>query len=193
MKHNKDGILLNGMYFLWENGYFNSGINDILKSCQIPKGSFYHLFETKEDFCVEVLNLYGNILHTSMSEYLSDKQYTPFDRLRNFYLNQIEICFEHNLIKGCLICNLSLELGAISKKIRKELTFQIQTNLHLIEKCIIEAETKSMLNIDISPLQAANFIQNNWFGALLKSKASGKTDAVNDFLVTTFEIIEEKE
>lgn len=189
MRHNKEGVLLNGMYYLWKNGYHASGINDILQSCDIPKGSFYNMFTTKEDFCVEALELYCNMLHTSMEEYLTDKEYLPLDRLKNFYMYQIEQSIEEGAIRGCMMCNLSLEMGAASKKVRKELTQQLHTNWQLIEKCVTEAENKGMVTDSISASQAATLIQNNWFGALLKTKATGKVEALNAFLVDTFEII----
>jgi len=189
MKHNKEGVVLNGMYYLWKMGYHASGINDILSSCDIPKGSFYNLFESKEDFCIEALDLYCNIMHTSMEEYLHDKSFVPFERLKNFYMNQIEQSFDEGQIRGCFMCNLSLEMGSYSKKIRKELTQHLNTNLILLEKCFNEAEHKGMLNELISPLQAAELMQNNWFGALLRTKATGKVEPMNEFLIGTFELL----
>ena len=40
-------------------GYHNVGINDILKACNIPKGSFYNFFESKEEFAEQVLEYFG--------------------------------------------------------------------------------------------------------------------------------------
>lgn len=189
MKHNKEGIVLNGMYFLWKNGYHASGINDILKSCDIPKGSFYNLFESKEDFCVEALDLYCNIMHTSMEEYLLDKTFLPFDRIKNFYMNQIEQSFDEGIIRGCFMCNLALEVSVNSKKIKKELIQHLHTNFTILEKCMQEAENKGMLSDLVTSNQAAEIMQNNWFGALLKTKATGKVEPLNEFLVGTFDIL----
>jgi TetR/AcrR family transcriptional regulator, transcriptional repressor for nem operon len=189
MKHNKEGIVLNGMYYLWKAGYNASGINDILKSCGIPKGSFYNLFETKEDFCIEALDLYCNIMHTAMEEYLHDKSFIPFERMKNFYMNQIEQSFDEGQIRGCFMCNLALEMSYSSKRIRKELTQHLSTNLTLLEKCMNEAEHRGMLNELLTPFQAAELIQNNWFGALLRSKATGKVESLNEFLIGTFEVL----
>jgi TetR/AcrR family transcriptional repressor of nem operon len=189
MKHNKEGILLNGMYFLWNNGYYNSGINDILKASQIPKGSFYNLFASKEDFCEEVLDLYGNMMNTSLEEFLADKRQLPLDRLKNFYMYQIEQSIDNTYIRGCLMCNLSLELAANSKIIRKTLSVHLSSNLSLLEKCMNEAENKGLLNDYFTPLEAAELVQNNWFGALLRTKALGKVEPLNQFIDLTFELL----
>lgn len=189
MKHNKEGIVLNGMYYLWMNGYHYSGINDILKSCEIPKGSFYNLFESKEDFCIETLELYCNIMHTSLEEYISDKKIEVFTRLKNFYLNQIELSFDEGVIKGCYLANLSLELGSMSKKMRKEFAKHHAKTKQLLEKCFEEAEHKGLLNEKIDYITASEIIQNSWFGAMLKAKSLGKVEPLNDFLIDTFDLL----
>jgi TetR/AcrR family transcriptional repressor of nem operon len=189
MKHNREGILLNAMYYVWKNGYYNSGIQDILKSSGIPKGTFYHLFESKEDFFVEIIDLYGGMLNTSLEEFYLDKRIPVLERLKNFYINQVELCSEEGFIRGCLISNLSLEVASMSKKIRKELTTHITNNLNLLEKCMLEAENKGQLNDYFTTLEAAELIQNNWFGAIVRSKGSGKTEPMEQFINLTFELL----
>lgn len=189
MKHNKEGILLNGMYFLWQHGYYNAGVNDILQSSNIPKGSFYNLFESKEDFCCQVLELYCNIMNTALDEFIKDKKFSPMDRLKNYYLYLIEQSIDKDHIRGCLMCNLALELSSNSKKIKKILTHELTNNLALMEKCLNEAETKGLLNDYFTPLEASEMLQNNWFGALLRTKAIGKIDPLNQFIDFTFELL----
>jgi TetR/AcrR family transcriptional repressor of nem operon len=190
MRHNREGIVLNGMYYFWLHGYHGSGINDILKSCEIPKGSFYNFFESKEDFCIETLELYCNIMHTALEEFISDKNIPVLNRLKNFYMSQIEACIEGDTIQGCFLCNLSLELGNFSKKMRKELTKHHAKTTHLLEKCLYEAEQKNELNEKLDHITAAELLQNCWIGALLKAKATGKVEPLNEFLVSTFDILE---
>lgn len=187
MKHNREGVLLNGMYFLWRNGYFATGINDILASCGLPKGSFYNMFESKEDFCIETLSLYCNIMHTDMQEFLTDKKFNPIERLKNFYLHQIEQMFDGDAVRGCYLGNLSLEIGSANKKFKKEFTAHFDTNKNLLEKCLNEAEHKGLLNEIFLPFDAADMLQSSWYGAVLKTKATGKVAALNDFLINAFE------
>ena len=47
-KHNIDTIVKKGMRLFEQRGYHAVGINDILKACAIPKGSFYNFFDSKE-------------------------------------------------------------------------------------------------------------------------------------------------
>lgn len=55
----RDSLLAVGQE-LFINSSFNSvGLNDILRRAGIPKGSFYHYFDSKEDFGLQVVELYA--------------------------------------------------------------------------------------------------------------------------------------
>ena len=41
-----------------ENGFHSLGLNEVLRSERVPKGSCYHFFESKEQFGVEMLKRY---------------------------------------------------------------------------------------------------------------------------------------
>ena len=50
----KTRLLDVGMTLIRENSFDGIGINDVLRESGVPKGSFYHYFDTKEDFGLEV-------------------------------------------------------------------------------------------------------------------------------------------
>jgi TetR/AcrR family transcriptional repressor of nem operon len=46
-KHIKRNNLLDqGVYFLMAQGYHGTGVNEIAKAVQVPKGSFYSYFDS---------------------------------------------------------------------------------------------------------------------------------------------------
>ena len=54
-----DGILEIGADLILKNGYNNVGLNKILETANIPKGSFYYYFKSKEDFGIQVIKYYS--------------------------------------------------------------------------------------------------------------------------------------
>ena len=59
MKHSRENILEGGIELFRNNGYHGTGIQHILKSLNIPKGSFYNYFKSKEEFVLEAIKLYA--------------------------------------------------------------------------------------------------------------------------------------
>ena len=55
----RDDIIRVGLEILGEKGFNSCGIDAVLKSAKIPKGSFYYYFPSKEEFGLAVLDLYA--------------------------------------------------------------------------------------------------------------------------------------
>ena len=53
-----DFLLEKGTELLWSKGYNATSVNDIVKAADIPKGSFYFYFDSKEDFYVQAIKKY---------------------------------------------------------------------------------------------------------------------------------------
>ena len=51
-------ILAEGARIIHENGYNNTGIQEILIAAGVPKGSFYFYFKSKEDFGLQLVDFY---------------------------------------------------------------------------------------------------------------------------------------
>ena len=58
-----------------QQGYHGTGLKEILDAVQIPKGSFYNYFGSKENFAAEVIQHYINPFIDQLSDHLqnSDK------------------------------------------------------------------------------------------------------------------------
>jgi len=62
LKHDlkADFLLDKGIELLWSKGYNATSVNDIVKAAEVPKGSFYFYFDSKEDFAVRAIEKYFN-------------------------------------------------------------------------------------------------------------------------------------
>ena len=59
-KHSKEEIINKGIELMRKNGYHGTGVQQVLKECHIPKGSFYHFFESKQDFALQAIDQYAD-------------------------------------------------------------------------------------------------------------------------------------
>jgi len=58
IKNKRIKLLDQGGYLLMTQGYHATGINQIVKEVQVPKGSFYSYFKSKEDFAAQAISHY---------------------------------------------------------------------------------------------------------------------------------------
>ncbi len=58
-KSTRDHLIDVGVGLMHRDGYNATGLTDILKAADVPKGSFYHHFGSKEDFAAAALERYG--------------------------------------------------------------------------------------------------------------------------------------
>ena len=44
-----------GLNLFYKQGYYNTSIDDILKTLSLSKGAFYYHFQSKEDFFISII------------------------------------------------------------------------------------------------------------------------------------------
>jgi TetR/AcrR family transcriptional repressor of nem operon len=54
----KEHILASGRGLVTQRGFTGMGLNELLKTASVPKGSFYHYFSSKEEFGCKLLEQY---------------------------------------------------------------------------------------------------------------------------------------
>ena len=67
----KEVLIHRGIELLTERGMNAMSLDDLMKSVQVPKGSFYHYFVNKEAFILEVLDAYELYFVKRLNKFLS--------------------------------------------------------------------------------------------------------------------------
>ena len=116
----KDRLLEAGLTMLLERGYNHLGILDVLAATKVPKGSFYHHFESKEDFALQVIDRYMNGVHAGLDHCLGDEAHPPLQRVRTFFETTSRKYREEGYL-GCLLGGLGQELSGVSPVFRKRI------------------------------------------------------------------------
>ncbi len=165
----KDRLLHAGLAMLLEHGYHDLGIQAILDATEVPKGSFYHHFEDKEDFALQVIDAYMVEVHRGLDECLGDTSRPPLERVRSFFENTQKKYREEGYL-GCLLGGLGQELSGVSDTFRAKIETCFSAIAKRIARCIQEARDRGELAPDASPTQLANLLVNCWEGAALRSR-----------------------
>ena len=190
LKHDlKADFLLNkGIELLWAKGYNATSVNDIVKAAEIPKGSFYFYFDSKEDFAVQALEKYFNQQFVPAFEVLQNKEISPKERLIAFYNFRVHILQEElNCKMGCLGCNLANEVAEHSVAIRDMIASKGALIKNHIAIVIQEAQDLNEIKNTMDARDLAEFIEDAGKGAMTTMKEMNDAYPILNFnkMVTT--------
>ena len=173
---------------MMEKGYNHAGLKDILAEAGVPKGSFYHFFENKEQFGLEILDYYARSSAFLITENLHNKKIPALQRLKNFFLASIHVLVKKNkCCGGCLVGNLGQEM-ADQNPVFREKSEQIMAEWQQeITQCIRQGQLENSINPKVDAKQLASFLFNSWEGAVMRMKISKSDKALNDFMTIVFE------
>ncbi|MFS3137766.1 TetR family transcriptional regulator C-terminal domain-containing protein [Gluconacetobacter sacchari] len=103
-------LIREGVAALTEKGFVASSLEELLTRAQVPKGSFYYYFASKEAFGLVLIDAYAAYFNTKLDRWLKDEKTEPVERLRNFIADAGRGMERHGFRRGCLIGNLGQEL-----------------------------------------------------------------------------------
>lgn len=169
----KNRILEHAGRLIRMNGFNNTGIQEILESAGVPKGSFYFYFRSKDDLGLALIDYYAEYLASLCASSLGVADSSPLERLRGFF-EGMRMLFEQDEWKGgCPIGNLTQEMGSLSDAFRARLQAVFTIMQTSIRDCLEEARSRGELNPALDVDEMAEFILNGWEGAVLRMKAEG--------------------
>jgi TetR/AcrR family transcriptional repressor of nem operon len=166
----RDQLIRTGMDLLTEKGFINTGISELLEGSQIPKGSFYHYFKSKDAFGLEVLDSYGRYFDKLLDGYLLDEDALPLDRLQNFITGATRWIIKHEYRRGCLIGNVGQEASGLDQTFCQKLDHIFQGWQSRITTCLEEAQSQHHISSQIDCPKMAAFFWIGWEGAILRAK-----------------------
>jgi TetR/AcrR family transcriptional repressor of nem operon len=182
-----------GLGLMHRDGYNATGLTDILKAADVPKGSFYHHFDSKEDFAAAVLERYGMREREHTTAILDDASTPPLKRLRRYFSDLVKVYGQKGPIPGCMMGRFSLEVAAESAQLRKRISASFDNWQHTIARVIQQAVARKELPARTDPESLAGFLLNSWEGSLLRSQAEKSNAPLESFMRYVFDGLLTKE
>ena len=163
-------LLRAGLEVLTEKGFAATGIEEILARVGIPKGSFYHYFESKEAFGLNLIERYGEFFARKLDRHFRNAALSPLGRLRAFVEDAKTGMARFEYRRGCLIGNLGQEMGALPESFRARLKDTFEDWQSRFAACLAEAQEAGELARTADVRQLAAFFWIGWEGAVLRAK-----------------------
>ena len=148
-------------------GYARVSIRDITASIDIPKGTFYNHFKSKEALTSAILSKHFDALLETLGRSGSE---TPGARLRRHFESIAPSTQEPGVSPLQLISTLSAEGPALPSALARQIAEGVRLWNTKVAALISLAQDEGQINAGDNPnLLAALFI-NCWQGAMIRSK-----------------------
>ena len=172
MHPTKQRLLDAGLPMLLEHGYNDLGIQALLAATNTQKGSFYHHFQDKEDFALQVVDEYMRSVHDGLDVCLGDTTRPPLERVRRFF-EMTQKSYRNEGYMGCLLGGLGQELSAVSAVFRNKIEGCFTAMSKRFAECLEMARTRGDIPPDSDTRRMASLLIDCWEGAALRSRLRG--------------------
>lgn len=168
----REHILLTGEQLCVQRGFNGMGLIELLKVAEVPKGSFYHYFPSKEAFGVAMLERYFAVYHQHLQAFLDDHQGNQRQRILDYYQQSLNTFCQESAFAGCLSVKLSAEVCDLSESMRIALNAGSKALIATLTQAVERAvQQGTLLPVNASEACAQNLYML-WLGASLQSKIS---------------------
>jgi TetR/AcrR family transcriptional regulator, transcriptional repressor for nem operon len=178
-----------GIKIMFEKGYTNTGIQDVLALAGVPKGSFYHYFSSKEDFGLQIIDHFDRQYSARLFNLMNNSTMSPAERLIAFCENGKATLLSQECRGGCLIGNLGQEMADQSETLRQALSAVMNHWLGIFSECIAEGQHIGELNQTVSANKLSEQFLSGWNGALMRAKLLKSVEPINSFIEIMFEYV----
>ncbi|ENO85853.1 MULTISPECIES: TetR/AcrR family transcriptional regulator [Thauera] len=162
-------ILCTGKHIIAAKGFSSVGLAELLQASEVPKGSFYHYFKSKELFGQALLEDYFTDYLAQLDTLLQAPGLSGRDRLLRYFeqwrTTQADDCCEQK----CLVVKLSAEVSDLSEAMRLTLRDGTEHVIARLGQCIADAVEDGSLAA-VEPLPTARTLYALWLGANLLAK-----------------------
>jgi TetR/AcrR family transcriptional repressor of nem operon len=186
-KSTRDHLIDTGLKLMHQHGYNATGLTEILKVADVPKGSFYHHFGSKEDFAAAALERYTTREAKHAATVLNDAKAPPLKRLKRYFTDLVRFYGQKGEIPGCMMGRFSLEIAAANPQLRKQISGSFAHWEHTIATVVQQAVAQKELPADTDSESMAGFLLNSWEGALLRSQAEENDSPLEVFMHLVFD------
>ncbi len=182
-------ILDVGYELIVTRGFTSVGLSELLKTAEVPKGSFYHYFKSKEQFGEAMIQDYFNKYFERLTSRFTNNELNGYQRLMSYFEEMVKVEDDVCNANKCLLVKLSAEVSDLSEPMRIALRRGADKTIQAMAECIdVGIQDGSIPNGDSALL--ARQIYYLWNGASLLNKLYQDQEALTQSLTYTQHLLQ---
>lgn len=178
----REHLLATGERLCMQRGFTGMGLSELLKTAEVPKGSFYHYFRSKEAFGVAMLERHFAAWHQRLTVHFETGAGNHRDRILAYYQETLNQFCQQGTISGCLTVKLSAEVCDLSEDMRTAMDNGARLIMAILARALEKGRANGCLIFTGEPLQQAQILYALWLGANLQAKISRSASSLENAL-----------
>lgn len=164
-KNKREHLVKTGQEVIWAKGYDLCSVKDITQSAGLPKGSFYHYFESKEKFALEAMNDFID----SFKERIPNNE-SSIRSLESLIDERINAIIKIKYARECYMSVMCHAYSEQEDEFRLEILAAIEKSNAAMKTLLIDLKNQDLINDDINLDELMEFVDFSWRGARLKAR-----------------------
>ncbi|GAA2881240.1 TetR family transcriptional regulator [Actinoplanes cyaneus] len=182
-------LLLAAERFFAHKGYAAVGINEVLSSAGVPKGSFYHYFSSKDAFGEAVIERYFEQYLAEMDEILSAPDQDWATKILAYFASWRASQSFGDCEGKCLAVKLGAEVADMSEPMRLALKAGTTKIVDRLERAIIGAAADGSSPFTGDARATADALYQLWMGASVMAKVQRSLAPVDTAAAVTRQLL----
>lgn len=188
-KNTRQTILDAAQVLVGRKGFSAVGLNEILQAAEVPKGSFYHYFTSKDGFGVVLLDTYFDHYVHGMQQLFDQpglSQHAKLMRYWDAWIDNQTGCTEAG---KCLAVKLGAEVSDLSEPMRLALQRGTSRTIALLAVALHRGVEDGSLRLQHRPQDLAQQLYALWLGSSVMSKITLTSAPFDEALLLTRQLL----
>ncbi|AZE78181.1 TetR/AcrR family transcriptional regulator [Pseudomonas synxantha] len=188
-KSARQAILERGQSIVGAKGFSAVGLNEILQAAEVPKGSFYHYFDSKDAFGVVLLDTYFDHYVQGMQALFDQPGLFHHAKLMRYWQCWIDNHTGCTDTGKCLAVKLGAEVSDLSEPMRLALLRGTARTIELLAVALQRGVEDGSLTFEHAPESLAQRLYALWLGTSVMAKITRTTAPFAEALLLTRQLL----
>ncbi|UXV17495.1 TetR/AcrR family transcriptional regulator [Pseudomonas fluorescens] len=184
-KSTRQAILDTAQLIVGRKGFSAVGLNEILQAADVPKGSFYHYFNSKDAFGVVLLDTYFDHYVKGIEQLFQQPELSGCAKLMRYWQTWVDNQTGCTDAGKCLAVKLGAEVSDLSEPMRLALQRGTARTIALLAQALLEGVEDGSLTVQQPPQRLAQRLYALWLGTSVMSKITRTSAPFDEALLLT--------
>lgn len=172
-----------------QKGYSAVGLTEVLTAAGVPKGSFYHYFNSRDAFGEAMLQNYFADYLANMNRIIASPGVSPAGQLMTYWQQFYDKQTVDDCQGRCLVVKLAAEVSDLSEPMRLILRQGTAGILDRLERMLAAGVEDGSVSLQVTPAAAANTLYSAWVGASILAKINRSPEHLDSVMAYTRQML----